>query len=445
MHMPFALDVSTAAERIRALEPRVRAYVSTRLDDAVREREGAAADGPLAGVPFGLKDEWETLVLPTTGGSHRHRARTSPVDSQVYRVFREAGAVLVGKTNLSDMGVAPEASNFLVGSTTNPFDRRRTAGGSSGGAAAAVANGMQGFDWGTDIGGSIRMPAAFCGVLGLKLSAQTWPMSEMFPTVPPALESLCGMGPFTQTIDQMRAVLAAARPLRTGLARPFEPRGAAIYAPVAGRWPRFAAELEPHLRAAIGPVERALLPGPVANTQAYLSLWCSHFEQLIAADPSLDLRSGSLATLSAVFLRGRFGDRRMHPTSAELFLLMAILRMAGLRDRQRARARAHRIRSAFESIWDRGMVVVSPVCVYPPPRIGRTNYNPRLLSYTLPGNLADATGLSIPFGRFGELPRSIQILGPPGSEDALLDMGERLIASRDGDPAQRPVQLPVQT
>jgi Asp-tRNA(Asn)/Glu-tRNA(Gln) amidotransferase A subunit family amidase len=179
---PFDLDVPRSGERIRAREGALHAFVSTRLDEALAEHAAnRLPEGPLRGVPYSLKDEWETLCLPTTGGSWRHRERRSPADSPVFTAFRDAGAVLMGKTNLSDMGLAPEASSYVGGSTRNPFDPARTAGGSSGGAAAAVSAGLTAFDWGTDIGGSIRLPAAFCGVYGLKLSQECWPCEGLFP------------------------------------------------------------------------------------------------------------------------------------------------------------------------------------------------------------------------------------------------------------------------
>src|SRR5207245_3173714 len=115
-------------------------------------------------------DQFDTCCLPTTGGSWRYRERRPTVDSPIVTALEEAGAVLLGKTNLSDMGLVPEASSWVAGPTRNPFDPTRSAGGSSGGSAAAVAYGFSAFEWGADIGGSIRLPAAFCGILGLRLS-----------------------------------------------------------------------------------------------------------------------------------------------------------------------------------------------------------------------------------------------------------------------------------
>ena len=434
----FELTVEQAVANIRAREHDLCAYVSTRLDDALaegRERRDEPRRSPLHGVPFGLKDEWETTSLPTTGGSYRHRARVPAANGAVVRTFEDAGAVLVGKTNLPDMGLPPEATSYVGGACKNPFDRERTAGGSSGGAAAAVAAGFQGFDWGTDIGGSIRLPAAFCGVLGMRLSNETWPMSEMFPAVPPALDWMCGQGPIVKTTDQMRAVLDVAAPkLRTGRSRSFGAKAAMLYAPqVVGEWPTFADDVLPHVRAAFeDEVERdTALPPTTHVRNVYSSLWASHFEELLASDTSIGLREGNRAVLSALLFRGRFGDRRFHPLTAQVLAMIAVGRFTLFRDRAAAMTNARAVRDAFEEAWDRGFVVVAPVCCFRPPRIGRSNRNPHLLSCTMPQNIADATCLAIPFGHFGSLPRAIQLVGPPGSENELLEIADRFIASRD--------------
>ena len=148
--------------------------------------------------------------------------------------------------------------------------------------------------------------------------------------------------------------------------------------------------------------------------------------------------------ISSLVLRGRLGDRRIPPSTAELLALMALGRVTIYRDRRRVFARAHAIRDAVAESWDRGYLVVMPVCAFPPPRTGRSNRNLKLLDCTVPGNLADATGLAIPFDTFrGYLPRALQLLGPPGSERLLLDVADRLVVSRDADPACRPAALAV--
>lgn len=431
----FELTVPTATARIEQREQILHAFVRTRLPDALREHEQRLSESPrspLHGVPYSLKDEWETKDLPTTGGSWRHRDRRSSDDSSVRRAFDDAGAILVGKSNLSDMGLAPEASSWIGGSTRNPRDLARTAGGSSGGAAAAVADGMSGFDWGTDIGGSIRYPAACCGVAGMKLSSETWPLTDLFPSVPTPMQWLCSQGPIATTLPQLRAVIAAAAPRirkSTGL-RPFVIEEAVIVAPDSpGKWPNFVADAYEGLRRFVRRIGVSnSLPRPKEMHDIYNSVWCTHLFDLLEADPSLSFAGALSGVLSAVLLRGRLGDRRFHPATAELLLLILIGRGVVYHDKKKAVRRALAVRDGFRTLWDRGAIIVQPVCTWPAPFVGRTNYNPHLLECLVPGNLSDATGLSIPWGTFSgtNLPRSVQLLGPPGSEAALLDFAEGL-------------------
>src|SRR5262245_54652058 len=140
---PFTLDVIAAVERIRQRNPVLHAFLHTRLDAALAEAAARAREAPrspLHGVPYGLKDHWDTAGIPTTAGSYRHRDRVPSQSAPVHQAFEAAGAVLVGKTSLSDSGLAPESSNWIGGPVRNPHDLARTAGGSSGGSAAAVAD-----------------------------------------------------------------------------------------------------------------------------------------------------------------------------------------------------------------------------------------------------------------------------------------------------------------
>ena len=433
---PSDLTVEAAVARARTLGPEYGIYVSTRFEEALEEAARSSGTGPLSGIPYGLKDEFDTPDLPTSGGSWRYRDRHTPgVKSAPYRAFESAGAVMLGKTNLSDFGLVPEATSYVGGSALNPFDSTRTAGGSSGGSAAAVALGLHGFDWGTDIGGSIRLPAAFCGVLGLKLSDEVWPHAGALS----ARAALVSVDVRARAIraDHRSTPNSPARGrepvLRTGPTARFHPERIAIYAPTPGAWPTFTSDVSPVVSTATDlPIVRADLPPPRKILRHFVAVWASHFMDLLPSDPQLELWSGVRAAVSAVVARGRFGDKRFHPMTAELLLLFAASRLTWARSRKRARQRADAIRERFRALWADGAVIVAPVVVHPPPKVGTSTRNPELLMYTCPGNLADATGLSLPFGTFdGRLPRAIQLLGPPGSENALLDLADQIIRVRN--------------
>ncbi len=424
-------DLETAAARIEARNPVIRALVHTRIPAARAEAEALAGElrrGPLHGIPYSLKDAWDTAGIPTTGGSYRHRDRVPERSSPVHDVFRDAGAVLVGKSNCSDLSLAPEASSHVGGVTRNPRDPSRTAGGSSGGAAAAVAAGMVGFDWGSDIGGSIRLPAGYCGVYGLRLSSETWPMRGEFPEAPETLRYMNGQGPIAASLDALEVVLQAATPLRTGAPRPFEARRFSLYLPRRpGRWPSFAADVTSALERTLGPVDVADLPAPEAMRDLVSGIWAAHFEELLACDPTISLREGIVGALSAVLLRGRFGARKFYPNTAELLLLIALGRITVYREREPLLARADAFRRRVNELWDSGAVLAMPTCTVPAPRPGRTTRTPAVLTCSMPGNLCDATGLTIPFGQFPDgLPRGLQLMGPPGSEATLIELARRI-------------------
>jgi len=167
--------VDAVLRRIDALQPTVNAFITVTADEArddARRAEAAvmagARLGPLHGVPFSVKDLLFTTGVRTTMGSWIFAEQVPTEDAVPVHRLREAGAILIGKTTTPEFGHKPLTDSPLFGATRNPWDLSRTAGGSSGGAAAAVATGQGPLALGTDGGGSIRLPAACCGIVGLK-------------------------------------------------------------------------------------------------------------------------------------------------------------------------------------------------------------------------------------------------------------------------------------
>lgn len=423
-----------------------RATISARNDDlravlhVLKKPLQESKDGPLAGVPYVLKDVWDTAGIPTTGGSHRHRERVPDESSRIHTALQRTGAVLLGKSNLCDMAFSMESDNHIFGPVRNPFDRSRTAGGSTGGGAAAVASGMAEFDWGTDFGGSIRLPAAFCGVVGLRLSSRAWPVDrEHFPRISERFWSFCGMGPLARRVETCKRVVDALAPslrLRDVPRPAIDPSRVLLYVPDdahRGKWPTFERDAEEHLAGAGLRVDRDHgLPTASEVNELFGAYLSSHFFDFIGAE-EMSIKEGLAATAMGVLTDGRL-DKRLHPVSASLFALVGLGRLVRYRDAAPQEARLEALRATAKRAWDSGRLIVSPTTTALPPKHRRAVLALRAPSFVMLGNMTDATSIAIPFGRFEgtSLPRSLQILGPAGSEDAVLDLAARLATPRDG-------------
>jgi amidase len=198
--------------RIEAVNPLLNAIVS--LDAELGLRAAAAADaalgrdeapGALHGLPMAIKDLEDTAGMRTTYGSPIYRDHVPAADTLMVARLRRAGAIVVGKTNTPEFGAGSQTFNPVFGATRNPYDRARTPGGSSGGAAAAVASGMVPFADGSDLGASIRNPASFCNVVGLRTAP------GRVPAVPSsnAWNPMGVLGPLARSVEDAALLLRA--------------------------------------------------------------------------------------------------------------------------------------------------------------------------------------------------------------------------------------------
>lgn len=195
--------VEAALERVAADGERLNPFITLTADlaremarEAEREIGQGAYRGPLHGIPVVLKDLLQTRGVRTTGGSRILGESVPEEDATVVRLLREAGAIFVGKTGMPEFAVLPSSGNPFYGPVRNPWDETRDTGGSSSGTAAAIAAGMAWCGPGSDTGGSIRIPAAACGIVGLK---PTWGLVSLRGVLP-----LCAMmdhvGPMARTV-----------------------------------------------------------------------------------------------------------------------------------------------------------------------------------------------------------------------------------------------------
>ena len=210
--------------RIRNRNPALNAVIHLEAEQAMEqarlldeERRQGRIRGLLHGMPMTIKDVWEVAGMPCTSGSSGLRHHIPERDADVVQRLRDAGAIIMGKTNVPLFASDLQTYNRLHGVTNNPYDPERTPGGSSGGAAAALAAGMTPLEVGSDVGGSIRTPAHFCGVFGHKPSRDTLSLRGHIPGPPGTLSQpdLAEGGPMARCADDLEFLLeivAAPRP-----------------------------------------------------------------------------------------------------------------------------------------------------------------------------------------------------------------------------------------
>jgi amidase len=200
--------------RIEEVNPKLNALVHVTADAArerAREADAATARGeswgPLHGVPVTIKDAFETAGVVSVGGTRGRAGYVPQEDAVGVARLKAAGAVVLGKTNVPEISLAFESDNLVYGQTKNPYDLARTPGGSSGGEAAAIASGMSPLGLGSDAGGSIRLPAHFCGIAGIKPTSGRTSRTGHFLPPGGVLDSLWQIGPLARRVEDLALTL----------------------------------------------------------------------------------------------------------------------------------------------------------------------------------------------------------------------------------------------
>ena len=207
--------VQAHLERIAEVNPRIHAAIEVFTDQALAGARAAdhalardASPGPLCGVPFSVKDSIELAGAVCTAGTWGRRdAQASTEDATLVARLRGAGAIPIARTNLPDLLFAFESDNLLFGATCNPYDLTRSSGGSSGGEAALIASCGSPLGLGSDAAGSVRLPAAFCGIAGIKPTSGRLPRTGHFPPAGGWIEALWQIGPMARYVEDLCTVM----------------------------------------------------------------------------------------------------------------------------------------------------------------------------------------------------------------------------------------------
>lgn len=451
--------------RYQAVNPAVNAVVRTDLEAArARAREldrllkSGIPAGPLHGLPMTIKDTFDVDGMPATAGAPEYANRPSrTADAQAVARLREAGAVIWGKTNTPYLAGDSQTHNPVHGRSCNPWDTSRTPGGSSGGAAAALATGMTSLELGSDIGGSLRFPAHFCGVAALKPSYGRTPIMGHVPPAPGSLavRDLNVAGPMARDVADLRLMFQ----VLTGVPVIAPPKRTSLKARRIGVWaedkafPVSAAcrsAVETAAEAAADAGAQVLATRPDLDGAALIDLYLQLLLPILATDMPAPLVKALEAgrPLAKLIARGEpFGRGKWAAYSAATHhdWLRA----------DEARRRLKRTMSDFFSRWHAIITPVAPVTAFEHIDTGDAvsrmmNVDGKPIPYhLLHGWIALATvchlpAVVIPVPRKpGQMPCGIQIIGPEGGDDDVLAIAEALEAQMGG--FQRPPEDGLKT
>ncbi len=446
--------VDAALERIASWDSVIGAFLhvdaegareKARIMDSTMTREAKAAL-PLAGVPVAIKDNMVTTDMPTTAASQILKGFRSPYNATVVERLVRAGAILVGKTNLDEfaMGSSTEHSAYKV--TRNPWDTERVPGGSSGGSAAAVAARMVPFALGSDTGGSIRLPASYCGVLGIKPTYgrvsrygliayassldQIGPLTRSVRDAAKILHIIAGKDPRDATSIDASSVSSEVGPVqiqnvRIGL--PEEYFGDGMDSRVRDKIDNVLEQLRsmgarlvpislPHTRYAIATYYLIAPAEASSNLSRYDGV---RYGQRVVGQDLVSMYESTRA-------KG-FGHEVKHR-----ILLGTHALSAGYYDAYYLKAQKVRtlIRQDFENAFKQVDLIVTPTVPDLPFKLGEREQDPLQMYltdiFTVTTNLAGIPGLSQPIGLADGLPVGLQWMGPPLAEDLILSAAGRL-------------------
>ncbi len=443
-----AVELATAyLERIDAVDPALHAFLHVMRDvalDQARAADARIASGKasaLTGIPVALKDILVTTDAPTTAASRILGGYVSPYDATVVQRLRAEGAVFVGKTNTDEFAMGSSTENSAFGVTHNPWDISRVPGGSSGGSSAAVAAREAMISLGSDTGGSIRQPAGFCGVVGLK---PTYGRVSRYGLIAFA-SSLDQIGPFARTVEDAAIMLGT-----IAGHDPFDSTSVPLAVP------DYTSGLRTDLTGVrVGVAREYTVDGMEQNVSEAVTGAIAKLEELGAEliDISLPHTEYALATYyitapaeaSANLSRFdgvKYGLRVEEPTLRETYgttrgtgfgpevkrriMLGTYALSSGYYDAYYVKAQKVRtlIKQDFERAFEHVDVIVGPTSPTVAFAIGSRTEDPYQMYlsdvFTIPANMAGIPGVAVPCGMSDGLPVSLQLLGKPFDEETVL-------------------------
>jgi aspartyl-tRNA(Asn)/glutamyl-tRNA(Gln) amidotransferase subunit A len=418
--------VRALLDRIDRLDVRLGCYVATLADSALAEAKAAeqeiaagARRGPLHGVPMALKDIFDTAGVETASGARVFAGNVPTEDAFVVRRLREAGAILVGKLNMHEIAYGLTNTNPHFGPCRNPWDTGRVPGGSSGGSAAALAAGLCEISLGTDTGGSIRLPAGACGVVGLKPTFGRVSRRGVLNLS----WSLDHVGPMTRTVEDAALVLDAiagpdpADPWCTE--RPVDRYAAGLGAPVEGL--RIGVPSDLFFEGVDAPVEQAVRAaiGVLRDRGAELvDVALPHTKD--GYFPLLAILGAEASAFHAARLRDRPDD-----FGEDVRLRLQFGRELRATDVVVARRWQWLVREDFRRAFERCDVLATPTLPHVAPTIGAVvprEPDRAWNRFMAPANLAGLPAISVPCGFVDGLPIGLQVTGRPFDEATVLQV-----------------------
>jgi amidase len=424
--------VRTHLKRIEEINPQINAVVNIRADGALDEARSRDADlahgkirGALHGVPITVKDSIETAGIVTTSGTEGRKNHIPNCDASTVALMREAGAIVIAKTNVPELCLAFESDNLIFGRTNNPYDASRTSGGSSGGEAAIIAANGSPLGLGSDAGGSVRLPAHFCGIATVKPTSGRLPKTGHY--LPPGgiADRLWQIGPMARHVeDLMRVMPILAKqdgidasvvpvPLKNPAEVQLRDLRIAFYVNN-GIAPPTKETAETVIRAAraFEDAGASVIEDKPDGVDVPPAFWCD----LLAPDGGGGLR----------VLLDEIGSAQFHPLVHQ-FLDIVGPRALSTGQLMNLLAEWDALRTRMTRFLANYDAIVCPVAASPAIAHGTSYQNLEIFTYTMAYNFAGWPAAVVPFGTSSErLPIGVQIVSHPWREDVALALALHL-------------------